>query len=210
MHALMDYHLTWNKCCPHWGDVRWPWPGFIPQRSRSHKTFKGQSIHACVCSITYICINGLPSNLVQMLSSMKWCAVTRIHTSKVKVTQDILRSVYTCLCQHYRSNNLYFLFSHSWPVVVYNFGGGIAVLWTALFILYLWSNRSKKILFLFTWVIDTLMCPRIDISPRQNKLTNDGAVNHTYKYSLNKPSSHIVQRIILYVTCKYGVLCSRE
>ena len=52
-----------------------------------------------------------------------------------------------------RSNNLYFLFSHSWPVVVYNFGqvqftvrlretqnvlkkttaGDIAVIWTALF-----------------------------------------------------------------------------
>jgi len=54
---------------------------------------------------------------------------------------------------HTRSNNMYFLFSHSLPVVVYNFGqvqrtsqverktkclqknngGGIAVLWTALF-----------------------------------------------------------------------------
>jgi len=57
----------------------------------------------------------------------------------------------------YRSNNLYFLFSHSWPVVVYTFGQvqrtsqverktkcskktmargeDLAVLWTALFIL---------------------------------------------------------------------------
>ena len=44
-----------------------------------------------VCSITYVCIDGLPSNLVQMLSSLGRCAVTitRIHTLKVKVTQDI-------------------------------------------------------------------------------------------------------------------------
>jgi len=36
-------------------------------------------------------INGLPSNLEQMLSSLRQCAVTltHIHTSKVKVTQDI-------------------------------------------------------------------------------------------------------------------------
>jgi len=33
----------------------------------------------------------LPSNLVQMLSSLRQCAVTltQIHLSKVKVTQDI-------------------------------------------------------------------------------------------------------------------------
>jgi len=44
-----------------------------------------------VSSITYVRIDGLPSNLVQMLSSLRWCAVTvtRIHTSKVKVTRDI-------------------------------------------------------------------------------------------------------------------------
>ena len=44
-YALMDYHLTWYKCCPHWDDVQWPWPGSIPQRSRSHNTFNGQSTH---------------------------------------------------------------------------------------------------------------------------------------------------------------------
>ena len=44
--------------------------------SRSHKTFKGQSTHAPVCAITQICIDGLPSNLVQMLSSLRQCAVT--------------------------------------------------------------------------------------------------------------------------------------
>ena len=117
-----------------------------------------------------------------MLSSLRQCAMTltRIHTSKVKVTPHIKRSEYTCLCidltytTHnlkkypsitcsyiqeylgYRSNNLYFLFSHSLPVVVYNFGKvqrtsqverktkcskkttvvDIAVLWTALFILH--------------------------------------------------------------------------
>jgi len=90
MYALMDDHLTCYKCCPHWDDVQWPWPGSIPQRSSSHKTFKGQSTHACVCAITYICMDGLPSNLLQMLSSLRWCAVTltQIHTSNVKVTQD--------------------------------------------------------------------------------------------------------------------------
>ena len=75
----MDYHLTWYKCCPYWDDVQWPWPASIPQRSRSHKTFKGQSTHASV-TCSYI--------------------------------QEYLG---------YQSNNLYFLFSHSWPVVVYTF-----------------------------------------------------------------------------------------
>jgi len=59
------------------------------------------SFHPSVCllvtfrvrAVTYICIDGLPFNLVQMLSSSRQCAVTltRIHTSKVKVTQDIVR-----------------------------------------------------------------------------------------------------------------------
>ena len=46
-----------------------------------------------VRSITYVCIDGLPSNLLQMLSALRWCTVTltRIHISKVKVTQDIVR-----------------------------------------------------------------------------------------------------------------------
>ena len=44
-----------------------------------------------VRSITYVRIDGLLSNLVQMLSSLRPCALTliRIHTSNVKVTQDI-------------------------------------------------------------------------------------------------------------------------
>jgi len=43
-----------------------------------------------VHAIIYVCIDGLPSNMVQMLSSLRRCAVTltRMHTSKVKVTQD--------------------------------------------------------------------------------------------------------------------------
>ena len=46
--------------------------------------------HARVCSITYAYIDGLPSNLVQMLSSKRQCAVTLtwVHSSKVKDTQD--------------------------------------------------------------------------------------------------------------------------
>ena len=132
----MDYHLSWYKCCPHWDDVQWHWPRSIPQRSRSQETFKGQGSHARVCTITYVCIDGIPFNLVQMLSSLRRCAYIQEYLG-------------------YRSNNLYFLFSHSWPVVVYNFGqvqctskverktkcskkttaGIIAVLWTALLII---------------------------------------------------------------------------
>jgi len=39
-----------------------------------------------VPAITYLCIDWLPSNLVQMLSSLRRCALTLIwiHTSKVK------------------------------------------------------------------------------------------------------------------------------
>jgi len=85
--------------------VQWHWPRSIPQRSRSQDTLKGLSTHACVRSVTYVRIDGLLSNWVQMLSSLRQCALTsiRIHTSKVKVTHI---------------NNLHFLFSHSWPVVV--------------------------------------------------------------------------------------------
>ena len=85
--------------------MHWPRSGSIPQRSRSHKTFKNQSTHACFRTVTYVCIDGLPSYLVLMLSSLRRCAVTltRINTSKVKVTL---------------SNNLHLIFSHSWPVVV--------------------------------------------------------------------------------------------
>ena len=120
----MDFNLTWYKCFPHW-------PGPIPHRSRSHDTFKVKSTHVRVRAITYVCINGLPSNLVQMLSLLRQCAYIQEYLG-------------------YRSNNLYFLFSHSWPVVVYNFGqverktkcsikkttaGDIAVLKNDLFIL---------------------------------------------------------------------------
>ena len=50
----MDYHLTWYKSCLHWDDVQWPWLGSIRQRSRSQDTFKVQSTHACVRTITYV------------------------------------------------------------------------------------------------------------------------------------------------------------
>jgi len=94
-----------------------------------------QSVTFRVRSITYVCIDGLPSNLVQMLSLLRQCAYI----------QEYLVNW---------SSNLYFLFPHSWSVVVYNVGqvqrrgqverktkcstkttaGDIAVLWTALFI----------------------------------------------------------------------------
>ena len=55
-YASIDYHIIWSKCCPHWDDLQWPWPRSIPQGSRSLKTFEGQSTHACVRAITYLCI----------------------------------------------------------------------------------------------------------------------------------------------------------
>jgi len=50
----------------------------------------GPSVTVRVHAVTYVCIDGLPSNLVQMVSSLRRCAVTltRIHTSKVKDTRD--------------------------------------------------------------------------------------------------------------------------
>ena len=52
---------------------------------------KVQSTHACVCSITFVCIDEIPNNLIQMLFSLRRCAVTLtcVNTLKVKVTQDI-------------------------------------------------------------------------------------------------------------------------
>ena len=70
------------------------YPESIPQRSRSHETFNGQSTHPRVHSITFICIDGLQSNLVQMLSLLRQYAYKHEYLG-------------------YRSNNLYFLFSHS-------------------------------------------------------------------------------------------------
>ena len=70
---MMYYHLTWYTCCPHWDDVQWPWPRSIPHRS--DETFKGQSTHALVRTITDVCIDGLPYNLVQMVSSLRRYAV---------------------------------------------------------------------------------------------------------------------------------------
>ena len=121
--------------------------------------FVRRSVTFRVRSITYVSIDGLPSNLIQMLSSLRLCAVTltRIQSSKVKVTQDIVRcyksrthfpsffsqnnldidltytthnlnnkypSITCSYIQEYLGylSNHYFLFSHSWPVVEYNFG----------------------------------------------------------------------------------------
>jgi len=55
----MDYHIIWYNCWRHWDDAQWRWPGSIPQRSRLHKIFKGQSTNAHVCTITYLRIEAL-------------------------------------------------------------------------------------------------------------------------------------------------------
>jgi len=123
MCALMDYHLTGFKCCPHWDDVQWPWTGSIPQRSRSHKTFKGQSTLALVRTINF---------------RMHWWITIKLGTNVVLIEtmcndldpdeylkgQGHTRPEVTVLREYlgYQSNNWYFLFSHSWPVVVYHFG----------------------------------------------------------------------------------------
>ena len=52
------------------------------------------SVTVRVRAITYIYIDGLPSNLVQMVSSLRRCAYIQEYLG-------------------YQSNNLYFLFSHS-------------------------------------------------------------------------------------------------
>jgi len=59
--------------------------------SSSHETFKGQSTHTRVRTVTNVCIDGLPSNLVQM-SSLKHGEVTltRILTSKLFLLRNII------------------------------------------------------------------------------------------------------------------------
>ena len=61
------------------------------------------SVTFSVQAITCLCIDELPYNFVQMLSLLTQYAVTLtwVHTSKVKVTQDIWRSENTCLCPRY-------------------------------------------------------------------------------------------------------------
>ena len=57
-YALMDYPITWYKCCPHLDLDLGPYL----KRPSSPKTLKGQSTHTHVCTITYLCIDGLPYN----------------------------------------------------------------------------------------------------------------------------------------------------
>ena len=50
----------------------------------SHNTFKDQSTRARVRAITYVCIDGLPSNLIQMLSLLRRCAYIQEYLSLIK------------------------------------------------------------------------------------------------------------------------------
>jgi len=36
-------------------DYQWPWPGSIPQRSRSHKTFRSE--YTCSCPRCNLCMH---------------------------------------------------------------------------------------------------------------------------------------------------------
>ena len=117
------------------------WPGSIPQRSRSHKTFKGQSIHACFRAVTYVCIDGI--TLLKILKACYFIDVTNqgliclLFFSQNNLDIVLTYSTHnlnnfnkypSITCSYiqeylgYLSNNLFFLSSHSWPVVVYNFG----------------------------------------------------------------------------------------
>ena len=80
---------------PHWDDVQWPWSGSIPQRSRLHKTFKGQSTHARVRAITSVCIDGLPlgTNVV-LIETM--CVYPRLFRLPIKQRQGYSRPCDTC------------------------------------------------------------------------------------------------------------------
>ena len=55
-------------------------------------------------AITYVCINGLPSNLVQMLSSLRQCAVTLTFEVwiRVKVTAHLLNETFKGQSTHAR------------------------------------------------------------------------------------------------------------
>ena len=106
----MDYLLTWYKCFLHSDDVQWPWLRSIPQRSRSHKTFKGQSTHARAQAITYVCMDGLPSNLEQMLSPLKCdnIFITSVFSSKA-VKQCIENTLKACYFIDVTNQGLIFL-----------------------------------------------------------------------------------------------------
>ena len=138
------------------------------------------------------------------------------------------RSEYTCSCSRYnlmdyhlswykcayiqeylgyRSNNLYFLFSHSWPVVVYNFGqlqrtsqverktkcsnkttvGDIAVLWTALFII----NIIERTIFgnpIFLWNYNVFYKPFGDSHLIKNNHFPSKFVNSIFETKLHHHS----------------------
>jgi len=83
MACVLSFNLILVTCpdslIPRHGGMHFGRPSVCPS-----VTFR---VHA----ITYICIDGLPSYMVEMLSSLRQCTVTvtGIHTSEVKVTQDI-------------------------------------------------------------------------------------------------------------------------
>ena len=106
----------------------------IPQRSKSHKTFKGQSSHTRVRAITYLCSDGLPSNLVQMLSSLGRCSYyPRIFRLLIKLLVfpifPFLTSGSVQFAQVQGTSQVERKTKCSKRITV----GDIAVLWTALF-----------------------------------------------------------------------------
>ena len=76
----------------HWDDVKWPWSGSIPKRSRSYKTFKGQSSHASVHAITYLWIEASAADMAVLWTALfefvsqihKLCLFCVIYLSDIK------------------------------------------------------------------------------------------------------------------------------
>ena len=84
----MDYHITWYECL-YRDNVQWPWHGSIPQRSRSHEAFNGQSTNACVSAITYLCIEASIDDTYLCIEALT-CDIALLWTALYK-SEVILR-----------------------------------------------------------------------------------------------------------------------
>ena len=73
----MDYHIAYFKCCPHWDDKHWHWPGFIPKDQGHIWQLKIIEHNAHVHIATYLCIEWLP----YLLEKMWLCTILIIFVS---------------------------------------------------------------------------------------------------------------------------------
>ena len=79
------YHLTWYKCCRHWNDLHWPWPGCQSQSEGQTRHLKVR-VHIIVSALSltyelklrwgiYIYINALPITPCTYLLNPKISAI---------------------------------------------------------------------------------------------------------------------------------------